>query len=29
MDLFTCNVHSVTYLNPEWMTNYVCLTHTL
>ncbi|KHG10940.1 hypothetical protein F383_14270 [Gossypium arboreum] len=29
MDLFTCDVYSVTYLNPEWMMDYVCVTRTL
>ncbi|KHG02154.1 hypothetical protein F383_26354 [Gossypium arboreum] len=24
MDLFTCYVHSVAYLNLEWIANYVC-----
>ncbi|KHG04511.1 hypothetical protein F383_16824 [Gossypium arboreum] len=28
MDLFTCDIHSVTYLNPEWMMDYACVTHT-
>ncbi|KHG23269.1 hypothetical protein F383_05792 [Gossypium arboreum] len=27
MDLFTCDIHSVVYLNPEWMTNYARLIH--
>ncbi|KHG00529.1 hypothetical protein F383_17444 [Gossypium arboreum] len=29
MDLLTFNIHSVAYLNPEWMANYVCMTYTL
>ncbi|KHG27079.1 hypothetical protein F383_02635 [Gossypium arboreum] len=29
MDLFTCDVHCVTYLNLEWMMDYICVTRTL
>ncbi|KHG16948.1 hypothetical protein F383_10428 [Gossypium arboreum] len=29
MDLFTCDAQSATYLNPEWMAGYICVTHTL
>ncbi|KHG11092.1 hypothetical protein F383_14010 [Gossypium arboreum] len=29
IDLSGYCVHSVSYLNPEWMANYICVTQTL
>ncbi|KHG14221.1 hypothetical protein F383_19543 [Gossypium arboreum] len=29
MVLFTCDIHNVAYLNPEWIADYICVTCTL